>query len=255
MGGTTREEGSLRSRWSYCSLITIVIVAFHVPGIWMLLFLQFPKQGTGGLGNALFNLFLVLIWGVVHSLLARGFTQRFIARWSGDDFVKVVFTVVAGITQCLMLYLWRPLGGTLWQTEGVLYGVLTFLFACSFGFVFYGSVLLDYMEVLGVRNIQQHFRKQPAPLPSLCLRGPYRHCRHPVYLATLLSFWIGPVMTWARLEFAVLASLYILIGTKLEERDTRRVLGEAYDRYRENVPMWIPRLTPWDPRKDETQAR
>ncbi len=239
----------MRSRWTYYCLITIVIITFHVPGIWMFLFLQFPKQGPGNVGDALFNLGLILAWGMVHSLLARGFAQRLIARWTGGDFVKVVFTVIAGITQCLMLALWRPLGGSLWQTEGVLYGVLTGLFVAAFGFVFYGSILLDYMEVLGVRNIQRHFHGEPPPAPVLCLRGPYRHCRHPVYLATLLSFWIGPVMTWARLEFALLASLYILIGTRLEERDTRRSLGEAYDRYRENVPMWIPRLTPWFPEK------
>jgi len=34
-------------------------------------------------------------------------------------------------------------------------------------------------------------------------------------------------------------------GHFLEERTLRQELGEAYDHYRVNVPMWIPRLTPW----------
>ncbi len=73
----------MRSRWTYYCLITIVIITFHVPGIWMFLFLQFPKQGPGNVGDALFNLGLILAWGMVHSLLARGFAQRLIARWTG----------------------------------------------------------------------------------------------------------------------------------------------------------------------------
>jgi protein-S-isoprenylcysteine O-methyltransferase Ste14 len=119
------------------------------------------------------------------------------------------------------------------------------LFLCAFGAVFYCSILLDYMEVLGVRKIVRHFQGEPDPEPVLCLKGPYRHCRHPVYLATVASLWIGPVMTTGRLEFAFLVTIYVLIGTWLEEKDTRKEVGEVYDLYRDNVPMWIPRLTPW----------
>lgn len=227
------------------SLIALNIVAFHAPGVWLFLFLLFPKQGAGGIPDALFNVFLVLFWGGTHSLMARRFFRDFLARRVGENFVKLVFTVVAGITQCLMLYYWRPLEGVIWQAEGIPYWVLVFLFVSAFGAVFHCSILLDYMEVLGVRRIIRHFRGKPNPAPTLCLRGPYRYCRHPVYLASVASLWIGPVMTVGRLEFAVLVTVYVLIGTWLEERDTRREMGEAYDLYRANVPMWIPRLKPW----------
>jgi protein-S-isoprenylcysteine O-methyltransferase Ste14 len=32
---------------------------------------------------------------------------------------------------------------------------------------------------------------------------------------------------------------------RLEERNLRQELGPGYDLYRANVPMLIPRLTPW----------
>ena len=86
---------------------------------------------------------------------------------------------------------------------------------------------------------------EPNPPPTLCLKGPYRYCRHPVYLASIGTLWIGPVMTAGRLEFALLVTIYVLIGTWFEERDTGKEIGEAYDLYQANVPMWIPRLTPW----------
>ena len=228
------------------ALIGLNVVAFHVPSVWLFFFLLFPKQGTGGISDALFNGLLVVFWGCTHSLMARRASLDFLARLVGEDFVKLAFTVIAGITQCVMLYYWRPLEGVLWHTEGVAYWILSFLFLCAFGAVFYCSILLDYLEVLGVRKIIRHFRGEPDPAPTLCLKGPYRHCRHPVYLATVAALWVGPVMTTGRLEFAFLVTVYVLIGTGLEERDTRREMGGAYDVYRANVPMWLPRLKAWE---------
>jgi protein-S-isoprenylcysteine O-methyltransferase Ste14 len=66
-----------------------------------------------------------------------------------------------------------------------------------------------------------------------------------MYAIMLLLLWLGPTMTYSRLEFSILASVYFIIGTFHEEKNLRRELGEIYDVYRENVPMWIPRLRPW----------
>ncbi len=234
----------MRKAYFY-SLVLVDVIAFHAPSVWLLFFLLYPKEGQGGAWDAAFNALLIIVWGGLHSLMARTFARDLIAKWVGENFFKLVYTVIAGIAQSLMLYYWRPLHGTLWRAQGAHYWVLTFLFLCTFGLVFYSSLLLDYMEVLGVRGIMRRYRKeQPKPL-SLCLRGPYRHCRHPAYLATLASLWIGPVMTYGRLEFAVLGTMYVLIGTLLEERDMRRILGATYDHYCAHVPRWLPRLTPW----------
>jgi protein-S-isoprenylcysteine O-methyltransferase Ste14 len=76
------------------------------------------------------------------------------------------------------------------------------------------------------------------------VQGPYGYCRHPVYLAMLAAFWVGPVMTSGRIEFVALATLYLLVGLRLEERNLRRELGPEYDAHCANVPMLVPRLTP-----------
>jgi hypothetical protein len=36
-----------------------------------------------------------------------------------------------------------------------------------------------------------------------------------------------------------------------EEPGLRRRFGEDYERYRGNVPRWIPRFRPWDPRSEQ----
>jgi len=223
-------------------MVAVVFVAFHGPSAWLAYFLQFPGQGRGGLQPVLLNGAIFAAWGGIHSILSRRVTKDFMKRWMHDDFVKPVSVILMGISQCFMLYYWQPLDGILWQTSGAAYWILTVLFLSSFGFVFYASVLLDYMEVLGVRKILRRIKGEAANPPALILKGPYRYCRHPVYLATIAVLWIGPVMTYGRLEFAILGTVYIIIGTWLEEMTARAEIGAAYKAYQARVPMWIPRF-------------
>ena len=47
-------------------------------------------------------------------------------------------------------------------------------------------------------------------------------------------------MTVAHLVFALATTAYILIAIQWEERDLLQAHGEAYQRYREEVPKLIP---------------
>jgi protein-S-isoprenylcysteine O-methyltransferase Ste14 len=108
---------------------------------------------------------------------------------------------------------------------------------------FYTTRYIDMGEFLGIRTHLRALKNKPPKSPVFCVEGPYSYCRHPMYLLCILILWIGPTMTYGRLEFALLATAYFLVGTFLEERNLRAELGNVYDVYRENVPMWIPRLT------------
>lgn len=222
-------------------------IAFHAPQVWLLWFLHFKKPGQGGATAVLVNIALFFLWGLIHSLMARGMFKNLVARIISPDFYKLVYVTIAGLTQCLLLYFWQPVRGELWRFDGWGYWFLTLAFLSSLGLGFYACLVLDYFEVLGLRVFLRRLRNEPDPQPVLSVKGPYAYCRHPVYLSSILFFWVGPVMTVNRLEFAILGTLYILIGTRLEERDTVRELGEDYVRYQENVPMMLPRLTPWHP--------
>jgi protein-S-isoprenylcysteine O-methyltransferase Ste14 len=58
----------------------------------------------------------------------------------------------------------------------------------------------------------------------------------------LLMVWSAPTMTLGRLFFNVVITLYVFVGTALEERDLQQYLGEDYARYRARTPMLIPFL-------------
>jgi protein-S-isoprenylcysteine O-methyltransferase Ste14 len=92
----------------------------------------------------------------------------------------------------------------------------------------------------------------PAPIypaQHLVVRGWYRFVRNPMYvsvLATVLGQSLLFLDGWLVLYGFVcwLATHCFVIG--YEEPTLLRSFPEEYRRYREHVPRWVPRLTPWD---------
>lgn len=62
-------------------------------------------------------------------------------------------------------------------------------------------------------------------------------------LGFVIGFWATPAMTWGHLLFAGMATAYIVVGIRLEERDLRSAFGSAYEEYQGQVSMIIPSLT------------
>ena len=70
----------------------------------------------------------------------------------------------------------------------------------------------------------------------------HRWVRHPWYFFGLILLWTRD-LTPAFLVSAVMATLYLIVGSRLEERKLRQEHGEAYARYCERVPPLLP--LPW----------
>jgi protein-S-isoprenylcysteine O-methyltransferase Ste14 len=82
------------------------------------------------------------------------------------------------------------------------------------------------------------------------VEGPYRHVRNPMITAvvTVLAgeaalFGSVPLLFWC-LAFFGLNHLFFVAH---EEPGLVRRFGDDYLAYRDNVPRWVPRGTPWTP--------
>ncbi|MBN1498464.1 MAG: hypothetical protein JXA07_16955 [Spirochaetes bacterium] len=205
------------------------------------------KDGSGGLYDALANAGIFTAFCSVHSFLARDFTKKIIAKAIDTKYIRSLYSIIAGITLFLLIYSWRPLTGTLWATSGILFWIITAMY-CGVLLLFLITMSqIDYMDFLGIRSLLREKGDTPAISYQFTVRGIFAHCRHPLYLITIASFWIAPVMTYERLEFTILATFYFIIGAFFEERNMQRDLGAVYSQYKKHVPMWIPRITPWRP--------
>jgi protein-S-isoprenylcysteine O-methyltransferase Ste14 len=88
------------------------------------------------------------------------------------------------------------------------------------------------------------------PTQKLVVSGVYRHVRNPMISGVVINL-VGETLllgsaaigAWAA-AFFVLNALYMPLS---EEPGLEKRFGEDYRRYRENVPRWLPRRTPWTP--------
>jgi protein-S-isoprenylcysteine O-methyltransferase Ste14 len=88
------------------------------------------------------------------------------------------------------------------------------------------------------------------PTARLVVVGPYRHVRNPMISGVALIL-LGAAAVFGSLPLALWFAAFALVNAVymplVEEPGLRRRFGEQYERYRANVPRWLPRLRPWQP--------
>lgn len=88
------------------------------------------------------------------------------------------------------------------------------------------------------------------PPQKLVVVGPYSHVRNPMISAVLLIligesliFQSSAIGVWLLIFFTI-NGVYFPLS---EEKALEARFGDEYRWYKQNVPRWIPRMTPWDP--------
>jgi protein-S-isoprenylcysteine O-methyltransferase Ste14 len=111
----------------------------------------------------------------------------------------------------------------------------------ALGFL-WGMFSVDLWRFVGIRQVFAYFSREPLPLPEEPLQegGIYGIVRHPLYLFGLLILWAIPVMTLNVLLLNAGATLYLVVGSLIEERRLLDGYGEVYRRYRQRVPWLLP---------------
>lgn len=187
------------------------------------------------------NLGLILLFSFQHSLMARsGFKQRF-RRWIPRPLERSFFCLMASVSLMLLIVFWEPLPGYIWQVNS--YGgqcVFYFFFFVGWLIMFTATFLMNHWDLFGLRQVYLHWKKRP--YTALIYRNPflYKKLRHPLYLGFLIAFWFSPSMSVTHFFFALLMTVYILVGIRLEEKDLIRDFGEIYLEYKKNVPKLLP---------------
>lgn len=107
-----------------------------------------------------------------------------------------------------------------------------------------GAIALKNYSLSEFSGMAYLDRKKEPLLGRLQTTGLNAWVRHPLYFATLLIFWgwFGWKQTDLSLLIAVMVSIYLVIGSKLEEKKLLQTFGEAYKNYQNKVRMLIPFL-------------
>jgi protein-S-isoprenylcysteine O-methyltransferase Ste14 len=188
-------------------------------------------------------LFAWLIWCILHSLLI---TQKINER------VKVRGGLLQGSYRLLYsLFSFFTLIPLLWYQyslpQEILFSwsgwlripwALLLLYASLL--CYGGSQVYDIKYLIGIRQWQNYQRREEAPTLPFRADGALAYVRHPWYSSALPLLWIMGPVTDVNLPVRIILTLYVIIGTLLEERKLVQELGEPYKRYQQQVPMLIP---------------
>ncbi len=187
------------------------------------------------------NVSLLGLFAVQHSVMARLAFKRWWTRWIPEPIERSTFVLITCGILVLLFWQWRPMTSVVWSVEqptpsAFLQGVGLL----GWGIVLFATLLIDHLDLFGVRQVVLHFRRRDYEAPPFQMKSLYRWIRHPLLAGFMIAFWATPHMTVGHLLFAVATTGYMLIAIQLEERTLLAILGEPYRNYRERVPMLLP---------------
>ena len=203
---------------------------------------------------SLIIILLFTLYFVLHSLLASLWVKQHVATCCPGlvPYYRLLFNGVALLLVLPLLYvIWRYPGETLWQWQGLGFYLTSALALGAVGLFIYSLSLYDMHEFLGLRQIAEH-SAQVRDQEHLKISPLHRFVRHPWYFIILVLIWTRDLTTTQLLTYS-LVTLYLVVGSRLEERKLIAYHGEVYAHYRKRVPGLIP--LPWKfLRKDEARA-
>ena len=189
-----------------------------------------------------FDAGLSLLFFIQHSGMIRKPFHRWLARFVPEEYTAAIYAIASGIVLLLVVLLWQKSTQTIIAASGLFCWSLRGIFLFSLLGFYWGIKALRFFDPFGVRPIVNRLRgRNPTPMP-FTVAGPYRWVRHPLYLFMILMIWSCPELTSDRLLFDLLWTVWIVIGSYLEEIDLIAEFGDAYREYQKRVPMLIPLL-------------
>ena len=190
---------------------------------------------------------LTLLWFAyfaLHSALAALPVKRAIGRlWPrAMPFYRLAFNLVALLTLVpIAVLVWRADSPLLWAWTGNAAWFANGVALAALASVVFSRQAYDTGLFIGWRQWQTQ-RREVDDGERFRLSPYHRYVRHPWYFIGLVLIWTRD-MNALTLASAVALTLYLIVGSRLEEMKLVHAHGESYRRYMARVPGLLPR--PW----------
>lgn len=180
----------------------------------------------------------------IHSLLASLKFKRWMAeRYPGAmPAYRLGYNALATLLLLPVAWLyWQARAEPLWRWEGAAAWLANGLALAAVTGFFWSLRYYDGAEFLGLRQWRER-RRRVEEQEHLHISPLHRFVRHPWYSLGLVILWTRD-MDPALLVTAVVATVYLALGSRLEERKLVAYYGDTYRQYRARVPGLVP--LPW----------
>lgn len=189
-----------------------------------------------------FDLGLILLFGLQHSIMARSGFKDWLARVLPRAAERATFIWFSSLLLALVMLAWQPLPGEVWQVPEAMRVPVTAVNLAGWLLIVAATFMIDHFDFAGLRQAWSQWRGRVPEPPAFVTRFAYRFVRHPMMTGLLIGLWLVPMMSWGHLLLSFGFSAYIVAGTHFEERDLITAFGDRYREYRRRVPMLLPSL-------------
>jgi methanethiol S-methyltransferase len=188
---------------------------------------------------------LWVVWCILHSVLIReaialriGLRNPTIGRYY--RFLYSVFALVTVVALLEVTTRWHDV--RLWSWNGPLRAVQVLLLVLGFANGYLSFRLFNVWHFLGLTAFG--IGRRPSDSDNhLITYGIYGFIRHPQFSAVLVLLWARDITeTW--LVINAILTLYLIIGSRIEEMRCIAAFGDEYRRYMTEVPRFVPRKVP-----------
>jgi protein-S-isoprenylcysteine O-methyltransferase Ste14 len=188
----------------------------------------------------LWNGLLSILFFVQHSGMIRASFRTRLAPVIPRHYHPSTYAIASGIALAAVVLLWQPSQMVLYHAEGLLRLLARTISVLAIVGFSWGVRALGNFDTFGLVPIRVHLRDKQLRPPNFVLRGPYLWIRHPLYFFMIVLIWSAPDVSSDRLLFNALWTVWIILGSYLEERDLVAEFGERYRQYQKAVPMLLP---------------
>jgi protein-S-isoprenylcysteine O-methyltransferase Ste14 len=186
---------------------------------------------------------LWIIWCALHSGMIWVTVTDSLKRRLGSyfRFYRLFFNLTAIVTVIPVILYGRSLHTpVIFRWEGVMIILQFFLFTMGILLFLAGARHYDMLQFLGLRQIRTGASHGTLTATGgLHTTGVLRITRHPWYLGAIVLLWAGDLNISTMIGNIIL-TLYLIVGTVLEERKLVREFGEDYRRYQKQISMLFP---------------
>ena len=132
--------------------------------------------------------------------------------------------------------------------------VIIYLSNPSILYSIYGMPLILIGELIRINAVSYAggiTRTMNVGAPSLCTSGPYSRTRNPLYLGNMIIYLGIVLVAGGEYVFILVGIVFLyfvfqyMMIISLEEETLKKLFGDEYISYVENVPRLFPKVNPW----------
>lgn len=170
-----------------------------------------------------------LLFAAVHSLFATAWTKKYLHA-AGHRGYRLCYNAASLVMFGWVMAAFRH-SEILYFAPGV-WSLIMYLLQLV--------VVVILVSCLRQTGVSEFLGLAHSPSGIFASTGWYSVVRHPLYFFSSLFMVLNPVMTTQWLLLTIMATVYFIVGGLLEEKRLIHEFGEAYRRYQQSVPFFIP---------------